>query len=173
MSEVSCPDCGGVGNCTYACKRNTFTRPTATAPVEAGEVTALKAQMLDFARDFYGIGTPGARAIITLVEHLTAVGSLPAAITAAEQRGAERERGKVEQALIEELAIVMSEFVDNWPEHKKVSTSLALLAKTMRAALDKTREVRRCEHCYGDVRLQCNHAGKCVANAIETGAHDD
>ncbi len=34
---------------------------------------------------------------------------------------------------------MMSEFVDNWPEPKKVSTALALIAKTMRAALDAPR----------------------------------
>jgi hypothetical protein len=38
---------------------------------------------------------------------------------------------------------MMSEFVDNWPQPKKVSTALALIAKTLRAALGKdARDVR-------------------------------
>lgn len=39
-------------------------------------------------------------------------------------------------ALLNDIAAMMSEFVDNWPQPKKVSTALALIAKTLRAALD-------------------------------------
>jgi hypothetical protein len=44
--------------------------------------------------------------------------------------------GEVEQATLNDIATMMSEFVDNWPTPKKVSTALALIAKTIRAALD-------------------------------------
>jgi hypothetical protein len=43
---------------------------------------------------------------------------------------------EVEQATLNDIATMMSEFVDNWPTPKKVSTALALIAKTIRAALD-------------------------------------
>ena len=39
--------------------------------------------------------------------------------------------------VLNDIAAMMSEFVDNWPEPKKVSTALALVAKTIRAALDE------------------------------------
>lgn len=48
----------------------------------------------------------------------------------------EAERAAGEARVVDEIAAMMSEFVDNWPPHKKVSTSLALIAKTMQAALD-------------------------------------
>jgi hypothetical protein len=38
--------------------------------------------------------------------------------------------------LLNDIAVMMSEFVDNWPQPKKVKTALALVAKTLRAALD-------------------------------------
>ena len=37
--------------------------------------------------------------------------------------------------VLNDIAVMMSEFVDKWPNPKKFSTSLALIAKTMRAAL--------------------------------------
>ncbi len=40
------------------------------------------------------------------------------------------------EAVLNDIAVMMSEFVDNWPEPKKIDTALALIAKTMRAALD-------------------------------------
>jgi hypothetical protein len=43
----------------------------------------------------------------------------------------------VERALLGDIADMMTEFVDNWPNPKKVSTALALIAKTMRAALER------------------------------------
>jgi hypothetical protein len=51
--------------------------------------------------------------------------------------------GEVEQAeakAVSDIAAMMSEFVDNWPKHTKLSTSLALIAKTMRAALDENED---------------------------------
>lgn len=42
-------------------------------------------------------------------------------------------------ALLNDIAVMMSEFVDNWPHPKKVETALALIAKTMRAALNPPR----------------------------------
>ena len=40
---------------------------------------------------------------------------------------------------LDAIAAMMSEFVDNWPQPKKINTALALIAKTMRAALDPPR----------------------------------
>jgi hypothetical protein len=40
-----------------------------------------------------------------------------------------------DDAVLNAIAVMMSEFVDNWPAHKKISTSLALIAKTLRAVL--------------------------------------
>jgi len=37
--------------------------------------------------------------------------------------------------LLEEIALMMSEFVDNWPNPKRIGTALALIAKTLREAL--------------------------------------
>lgn len=36
---------------------------------------------------------------------------------------------------LHQIAAMMSEFVDNWPNPKKLETALALVAKTIRAAL--------------------------------------
>jgi hypothetical protein len=38
--------------------------------------------------------------------------------------------------LLNDIAVMMSEFVDNWPQPKKVSTALALIAKTLRTTLN-------------------------------------
>jgi hypothetical protein len=40
-----------------------------------------------------------------------------------------------EAQLLNDIAVMMGEFVDNWPNPKKVSTALALIAKTIRASL--------------------------------------
>ena len=37
---------------------------------------------------------------------------------------------------LDAIAAMMSEFVDNWPQPKKISTALALIAKTIRVALE-------------------------------------
>lgn len=42
----------------------------------------------------------------------------------------------IEGEILDDIANMMTEFVDNWPNPKKVSTALALIAKTMRAALN-------------------------------------
>jgi hypothetical protein len=44
------------------------------------------------------------------------------------------EVGEVE--MLNDIAVMMSEFVDNWPQPKRVDTALKLIAKTLRAALD-------------------------------------
>lgn len=36
-----------------------------------------------------------------------------------------------------DISVMMTEFVDNWPEPKRISTALALIAKTLRAALNE------------------------------------
>lgn len=41
--------------------------------------------------------------------------------------------------VLDDIAEMMGEFVDNWPQPKKISPALALIAKTMRAALDPPR----------------------------------
>lgn len=41
-----------------------------------------------------------------------------------------------DSALLADIAEMMGEFVDNWPEPKRVDTALKLIAKTMRSALD-------------------------------------
>lgn len=41
-----------------------------------------------------------------------------------------------DEGLLNDIAEMMGEFVDNWPKPKRVSTALKLVAKTMRAALD-------------------------------------
>ena len=41
--------------------------------------------------------------------------------------------GEVEK-VVEQIAEMMGEFVENWPAHKKLKTSLALIAKTLRAS---------------------------------------
>jgi len=38
--------------------------------------------------------------------------------------------------VVNDIAVMMSEFVDNWPAHKRIETSIALIAKTLRAALN-------------------------------------
>lgn len=45
-------------------------------------------------------------------------------------------QGDRDAELLADIAAMMSEFVDNWPQPKKVSTALALIAKTMRTLLD-------------------------------------
>lgn len=40
-----------------------------------------------------------------------------------------------DDAVLNEIAAMMGEFVDNWPKPKRVKTALALIAKAMRAAL--------------------------------------
>ena len=49
--------------------------------------------------------------------------------------------GEVGRETLDAIAAMMSEFVDNWPQPKKVKTALALVAKTMRAALDPPQHV--------------------------------
>ena len=49
--------------------------------------------------------------------------------------------GGVERETLDAIAAMMSEFVDNWPQPKKVKIALALVAKTMRAALDPPQHV--------------------------------
>lgn len=44
-----------------------------------------------------------------------------------------------DQETLSDIAVMMSEFVENWPAPKKVSTALALIAKTMRVALNPPR----------------------------------
>jgi hypothetical protein len=44
--------------------------------------------------------------------------------------------GITDAGLLDDIAVMMSEFVDNWPPHKKIGTSIALIAKTLRASLD-------------------------------------
>jgi hypothetical protein len=39
--------------------------------------------------------------------------------------------------VLDGIGVMMSEFVDNWPNPKRVETALALIAKTLRAALDE------------------------------------
>ena len=36
---------------------------------------------------------------------------------------------------LNDIAVMMSEFVDNWPQPKRVETAFALIAKTLREAL--------------------------------------
>lgn len=47
----------------------------------------------------------------------------------------EAEVRRINEAVLDDIAVMMSEFVDNWPQPKRVSTALALIAKTLRAAL--------------------------------------
>lgn len=74
-----------------------------------------------------------------------------------------RERDEVREATLNDIAVMMSEFVDNWPNPKKVSTALALIAKTMRIALDKEEPLtcpravpplRYCIDCPDDERCE-------------------
>lgn len=57
-----------------------------------------------------------------------------ATLTPSETR--ESIRGEMREEVLNDIAAMMSEFVDNWPQPKKLSTALALIAKTMRVALD-------------------------------------
>jgi hypothetical protein len=41
-----------------------------------------------------------------------------------------------EGVVLNDIAVMMSEFVDNWPNPKRLKTALALIAKTLRNALD-------------------------------------
>lgn len=43
---------------------------------------------------------------------------------------------KLREEILNDIAVMMSEFVDNWPHPRRISTALALIAKAMRAALD-------------------------------------
>lgn len=50
---------------------------------------------------------------------------------------AERAQDEINRTdVLNDIAVMMSEFVDNWPNPKKVSTALALVAKTFRTLLD-------------------------------------
>ena len=42
---------------------------------------------------------------------------------------------------LKSIAVMMSEFVDNWPEPKRVETALKLIAKTMRHAVARAKEL--------------------------------
>lgn len=39
-------------------------------------------------------------------------------------------------SILTDIGVMMSEFVDNWPKPKQIGTALALIAKTLRAALE-------------------------------------
>jgi hypothetical protein len=43
--------------------------------------------------------------------------------------------------VLHQIAVMMSEFVDNWPQPKRIDTAIALIAKTMRAALNPPKHV--------------------------------
>jgi cell division protein FtsB len=61
----------------------------------------------------------------------------PKAADLIQQQQATIERLSAEKAeLLNDIAVMMSEFVDNWPQPKKVSTALALIAKTLRTTLN-------------------------------------
>jgi hypothetical protein len=64
----------------------------------------------------------------------------------------------IETGALNDIAAMMSEFVDNWPQPKRFATALKLIAKTIRAALDPplgeardTWEVRPCKDRLGNV----------------------
>ena len=48
-----------------------------------------------------------------------------------------KELEEAQAAHLNDIAMMMSEFVDNWPQPKKASTALKLIAKTLRASLDE------------------------------------
>jgi hypothetical protein len=64
-------------------------------------------------------------------------------------RGIAARRPDPEAALLNDIAVMMSEFVDNWPNPKRVSTALKLIAKTLLAALGPSRhcQVPDCAVC--------------------------
>lgn len=49
---------------------------------------------------------------------------------------AKPETDEVEAETVSKIAAMMAEFVDNWPPHKRLDTSLKLVAKTIRSLLD-------------------------------------
>lgn len=53
----------------------------------------------------------------------------------------EAERAADKARALEAIAEMMGEFVDNWPQPKRVGTALKLIAKTMRAALEPPKHV--------------------------------
>jgi hypothetical protein len=55
-----------------------------------------------------------------------------AALNSTQQATRESDR----EALLNDIGVMMSEFVDNWPNPKRVETALALIAKTFREALN-------------------------------------
>ena len=54
-----------------------------------------------------------------------------------------------EADVLNDIGVMMSEFVDNWPQPKRLDTALALVAKTLRAAI--AMEARRAETQSGSV----------------------
>lgn len=92
MSKFKGPVCKGdwaIGNNCQICERCVATRPTATAPVGAGEVAE---RVLAIP---YAFATSRTSAPEMIDRQAAATAIISAAITAAEQRGAERERGNV------------------------------------------------------------------------------
>jgi hypothetical protein len=47
--------------------------------------------------------------------------------------------------VLADIAVMMSEFVDNWPNPKRIDTALALIAKTLRVPLAERRLATMCE----------------------------
>lgn len=75
-------------------------------------------------------------------------------------------------AQLSDIATMMTEFVDNWPPHKKFSTSLALIGKTIRASRDEVarleareRElVEALESAVHEASLLLQNSEGCAAN---------
>lgn len=69
---------------------------------------------------------------------------------------------QAEAQLLADIAAMMGEFVDNWPQPKRVSTALKLIAKTIRTLLDPEpvtcpraiSPLRYCTDCPDDERCE-------------------
>ena len=46
-------------------------------------------------------------------------------------------RAEERRKVVADIATIMGDFVENWPDHKKASTSIALIAKTLKASREQ------------------------------------
>lgn len=51
-------------------------------------------------------------------------------------------RAEERRKVVADIATIMGDFVENWPDHKKASTSIALIAKTLKASREQVLEAR-------------------------------
>lgn len=77
-----------------------------------------------------------------------------------------------EDLVLGQIAEMMDEFIDNWPEPKKVSTAIKLIAKTLRAFRDEVaKERRKSEALVAEALIMADLVER-LTDAVERAVHD-